>query len=90
MFEHKFAFSLVVFCSQFHSDFFLNGFSNPFTAHSRPAMFFLQEIDLLTRHVDLKARKAVLVNRFSLSDRSFLIMRCALRLVNNLTLKSSF
>ena len=40
--------------------------------------FFLQEVDLFTRHFDLKAkvRKAVLVNRFSLSERSFLIMRC--------------
>ena len=39
---------------------------------------FLQEVDLFTRHFDLKAkvRKAVLVNRFSLSERSFLIMRC--------------
>ena len=42
-----------------------------------PAMFFLQEVDLFTRHFDLKAkvRKAVLVNKFSLSERSFLIMR---------------
>ena len=40
--------------------------------------FFLQEVDLFTRHFDLKAkvRKAVLVNRFSLSERSFLIMHC--------------
>ena len=40
--------------------------------------FFLQEVDLFTRHFDLKAkvRKAVLVNRFSLSERIFLIMRC--------------
>ena len=39
---------------------------------------FLQEVDLFTRHFDPKAkvRKAVLVNRFSLSERSFLIMRC--------------
>ena len=39
---------------------------------------FLQEVDLFTRYFDLKAkvRKAVLVNRFSLSERSFLIMRC--------------
>ena len=41
-------------------------------------VFFLQEVDLFTRHFDLKTkvRKAVLVNRFSLSERSFLIMRC--------------
>ena len=34
---------------------------------------FLQDVDLFTRHFDLKAkvRKAVLVNRFSLSERSF-------------------
>ena len=40
--------------------------------------FFLQEVDLFTRHFDLRAkvRKAVLVNRFSLSERSFFIMRC--------------
>ena len=40
--------------------------------------FFLQEVDLFTRFFDLKAkvRKAVLVNRFSLSERSFLIIRC--------------
>ena len=40
-----------------------------------PAMFFLQELDLFTRHFDLKSkvRKDVLVNRFSLSERSFLI-----------------
>ena len=52
--------------------------------------FFLQEVDLFTRHFDLKAkvRKAVSVNRFSLSERSFLIMRFV---VNDfLTLKSSF
>ena len=38
---------------------------------------FLQEVDLFTRHFDLtaKVRKAVSVNRFSLSERSFLIMR---------------
>ena len=40
--------------------------------------FFFQEVDLFTRHFVLKAkvRKAVMVNRFSLSERSFLIMRC--------------
>ena len=40
--------------------------------------FFLQEVDLFTRHFDLKAkvRKAVLVNRFSQSKKTFLIMRC--------------
>ena len=40
--------------------------------------FFLQEVDLFTRHFDLKAkvRNAVFVNKFSLSERSFLIMRC--------------
>ena len=39
--------------------------------------FFLQEVDLFTRHFDLKVkvRKAVLVNRFFLSERSFLILR---------------
>ena len=60
--------------------------------------FFLQEVDLFTRHFDLKAkvRKAVLVNRFSLSERSslsqiFAKRDHALRLVNDfLTLKSSF
>ena len=38
---------------------------------------FLQEVVLFTRHFDLKAkvRKAVTVNRFLLSERSFLIMR---------------
>ena len=43
-----------------------------------PLGCFLQEVDLFTRHFDLKAkvRKAVLMNRFSLSERSFLIMRC--------------
>ena len=54
-------------------------------------MFFLQEVDLFTRHFDIKAkaRKAVLVNRLSLSERSF--FDHALRLVNDfLTLKSSF
>ena len=41
------------------------------------SVFFLQEVDLFTRHFDLKAkvRKAVSVNRFSLSEKSFLIMR---------------
>ena len=41
------------------------------------SVFFLQEVDLFTRHFDLKAkvRKAVLVNRFSLSERGFLVMR---------------
>ena len=39
---------------------------------------FLQEVVLFTRNFDLQAkvRKAVMVNRFSLSERSFLIMRC--------------
>ena len=34
---------------------------------------FLQEVDLFTRHFDLKAkmRKAALVNRFLLNERSF-------------------
>ena len=56
MFEPKFGFSVVVFCSHaaislycffllffrfFGSDFFLNGFPNPFTAHSRPSLFEL-------------------------------------------------
>ena len=38
---------------------------------------FLQELDLFMRHFDLKAkvRKDVMVNTFSLSKRSFLIMR---------------
>ena len=46
MFEPKFAFSLGVFCSYaaffsiFGSNFFLNGFSDPFTAHSRPSFLF--------------------------------------------------
>ena len=53
MFEQKFAFSVVVFCSHaaislrfllffqfFGSDFFLTGFSNPFTAHSRTSFLF--------------------------------------------------
>ena len=53
VFEQEFAFSLVVFCSHaaislwfllffrfFGSDFFLDGFSNPFTAHSRPSVLF--------------------------------------------------
>ena len=53
MFEQKFGFSVVVFCSHaaillrfllffryFGSDFFLNGFPNPFTAHSRPSFLF--------------------------------------------------
>ena len=48
MFEQKFAYSLVVFCSHvailyfvffffqfFGADFFLDGFSNPFIVHSR-------------------------------------------------------
>ena len=52
VFEQKFGFSVVVFCSQaaislrfllffrfFGSDFF-NGFSNPFRAHSRPSFLF--------------------------------------------------
>ena len=39
------------------------------------SVFFTgQDVDLFTRHFDLKmkVRKAVLVNRFSLSERSFL------------------
>ena len=55
MFEQKFGFSVVVFfvhMRQFHSDFycfffrffgsdfFLTGFPNPFTAHSRPSFLF--------------------------------------------------
>ena len=53
LFEQKFGFSVVVFCSHaaisiwfllffrfFGSDFFLNGFPNPFTAHSRPSFLF--------------------------------------------------
>ena len=53
MFEQKFGFSVVVFCSHaaislrfllffqfFGSDFFLNGFPNPFTAHSRASFLF--------------------------------------------------
>ena len=52
VFEQKFDFSVVVFCSHaaislwfllffrfFGSDFFLNGFPNPFTAHSKPSFF---------------------------------------------------
>ena len=55
MFEQKFAFSLVVFCSHaaislwfllffrfFRSDFFLNGFSNPFIVLSRSSFLFSQ------------------------------------------------
>ena len=58
MLEQKFAFSLVVFCSHaaislwfvlflfqfFESNFFLNGFHNPFIVHSRPS--FLLESNL--------------------------------------------
>ena len=53
MFEQKFAFSLVVFCSHaaislwfllfcrfFGSDFFLNGFPNPFIVRSRSSFLF--------------------------------------------------
>ena len=53
MFEQKLGFSVVVFCSHaaisllfllffrfFGSDFFLNGFPNPFAAHSRPSFLF--------------------------------------------------
>ena len=49
MFEQKFGFSLVVFlftCGNFtliftvFSDFYLSGFPNPFTAHSRPSFLF--------------------------------------------------
>ena len=53
VFEQKFGFSVVVFCSHaaislffllffrfFGSDFFLTGFPNPFTAHSRPKFLF--------------------------------------------------
>ena len=55
VFEQKFGFSVVVFCSHadaaislliftvfrfFGSDFFLDGFPNPFTAHSRPSFLF--------------------------------------------------
>ena len=53
VFEQKFGFSVVVFCSHaaispwfllffrfFGSDFFLSGFPNPFTAHSRPSFLF--------------------------------------------------
>ena len=53
VFEQKFGLSVVVFVHmrQFHSDFycffdfldrifFLNGFPNPFTAHSRPKFLF--------------------------------------------------
>ena len=53
MFEQKFGFSVVVFlftCGNFTrfllffrffgSDFILNGFPNPFTAHSRPSFLF--------------------------------------------------
>ena len=37
------------------------------------SVFFLQEVYLFTRHFDLKAkvRKAVFLNRFSLSERNF-------------------
>ena len=53
VFEQKFVFSVVVFCSHaaisllfflffrfFGSDFFLNGFPNSFTAHFRPSFLF--------------------------------------------------
>ena len=53
MFEQKFAFSLVVFCSHaaisrftvfffnfLDPIFFLNGFPNPFMLHSRPYFLF--------------------------------------------------
>ena len=53
VFEQKFGFSVVVFCSHaaislrlllffrfFGADFFLNGFPIPFTAHSRPSFLF--------------------------------------------------
>ena len=53
VFEQKFGFSVVVFCSHaaislwillcflfFGSDFFLDGFLNPFTAHFRPSFLF--------------------------------------------------
>ena len=53
VFEQKFGFSEISFCSHaaislsfllffrfFGSDFFLNSFPNPFTAHSRPSFFF--------------------------------------------------
>ena len=55
MFEQKFVFSLVVFCSHaaislrfllffqfFGSDFFLNGVSNPFIVRSRSSFLFSQ------------------------------------------------
>ena len=55
MFEQKFTFSLVRFCSHavislwfllffrfFGSDFFLNGFPNPFIVRSRSSFLFSQ------------------------------------------------
>ena len=56
MFEQKFGFSIVVFCSHaaisllfllffsifFGSDFFLNGFPNPFIVRSRSSFLFSQ------------------------------------------------
>ena len=60
MFEQKFGFSVVVFRSHaaisllfllfflfFGSDVSLNGFSNPFTAHSRPSLLFESNFSLL-------------------------------------------
>ena len=63
MFEQKFAFSLVVFCSHaaiwfwfllffqlfgfFGSDFFLNGFPNPFIVHSMPSFFVWTKFSFL-------------------------------------------
>ena len=61
MFEQKFGFWIVVFCSHaaisllfllffrfFGSDFFLNSFPNPFTAHSGPGFFVRIKITYLT------------------------------------------
>ena len=61
MFEQKFGFSVVVFVHmwQFHSDFycffrffesdfFLNSFPNPFTAHSGPSFLLESQITYLT------------------------------------------
>ena len=60
LFEQYFAFSLVVFCSHaeislcfllffqfFRSDFFLNGFSNPFIVSFSPSFFVLTELSFL-------------------------------------------
>ena len=58
MFEQKFAFSPVVFCSHgkvqfllffkfFGSDYFLNAFSNPFVVHSRLSFLLIKFTFLL-------------------------------------------